>query len=65
MVVYIVFANGFYIGCYDSQETIEKALSSPDSRIYRDEYGHLNIDNVTYNIMSDTMVTEANLSRSN
>lgn len=65
MVVYVVFANGFYIGCYDSQETIERALSRPDSRIYRDDSNHLNIDNVSYKIMSSTMVTEANLSRSN
>lgn len=65
MVVYVVFTNGFYFGCYDSQETIEKALSRPDSRIYRDEHGNLNIDNIAYRIMSDTIVTEANFSRSN
>ena len=64
MVVYVVFSNGSYIGCYDSPETAEKALSKPGSKVSKNDY-YLNIDNRTYEILADTMVTESNLSRSN
>jgi hypothetical protein len=63
MVVCVLFHNGNYIGCYDSLETAERALSRPDSRISRDAY-YLNIDDKTYEVLVDTMITEGRLIRS-
>lgn len=62
MVVCILFRNGNYIGCYDSFETAEKAVSRPDSRISRDAY-YLNVDDITYEVVVDVMLTESLLIR--